>query len=820
MKKIFTSFLVMFLAITAMAQDLTYNVKSYCGKYYEGYTVTIDDAAVQAAIGCSMADASAFVVLPDGTESSNLLGGTDGWRNAEGAFQGWGAEAFYYVKADFSRESAQIYDMGGYPGNTGTPATYSAVYKLYNPADNSKSMKITINLNYVEIPVVNLSEYTKVTPNKSFSVEQYPRSNSSVTAYEFASDFKAVAKLGIDFKNNDIYDYLFVKQMDATTLMEMDQLVLFDDCWFQQLCDIEGNELTECSYDANDQDEYAKFQVSGVEFDGDTLRFSINQNPTKLGANETYKFTFFVVNPDTKQYAQINITFNVVPNPIPEVPFAEMKMVGEQDVNWKRSLPLGYTVEKIPVDVDGIASLFSYEGINSGDLRFKALMADNETLTDNYTTNSTEYGFWMDLESHPGAWSDFDANKTKSYFVNSNFLFSDGVFTIGHMPSVFEGGEIATGYLFLTYGQEYYRFNMHIQFGDEVDPNAKTPEDCETVATLAYEYQIVPNATDYQDEYMLSEAGMIDLGYDWLNEILELDSIEPAFYGMKEVVTDTVTNATGLVYSNAYSCDPQPGFWMIEPTGEYEFNTATVGTWGTNAFGVCYAGGVFQFFQYPGQRAVGDVYDADFYLCNLSPDVAKKVKVHFTVSFVESRQEVNVVGQSSYVIAASEDGEYTDIANLEEIYTAFGCDADEFDMAGELLAGKTTTTYVDKINGKYDDVYVGFPFGADGLLVDPEANPDDIAFYLGVEDGQFVATVMDEAILEGNKSFLCHLAFQYGDARYICNMTVTSKENADGIDRVVVKNVKDTNTYDLSGRLVNVPAKGLYIQNGKKVFVK
>ncbi len=815
MKKIFTSFLVMFLAITAMAQDLTYNVNSYCGKYYEGYTVTIDDAAVQAAIGCSTADASAFVVLPDGTESSNLLGGTDGWRNAEGAFQAWGAEAVYYAKADFSLESAQIYDMGGYPGNTNSPATYSAVYKLYNPADNSKSIKITINLNYVEIPVVNLSEYAKVTPNKSFSIEQYPRSNSSVTAYEFVSDFKAIAKLGIDFKEKDIYDYLFVKQMDETTLMEKDQLILFDDFWFQQLCDVEGNELAECSYDANDQDEYAKFMVSGVEFDGDTLRFSVNQNPTKLSANETYKFTFFVVNPDTKQYAQINITFNVVPNPIPEVPFKDMKMVGEQDVNWKRSLPLGYTVEKIPVDVDGIASLFSYEGINSGDLRFKALMADNETLTDNYTTNSTEYGFWMDLESHPIAWD----QTVKSYFINSNLLFSDGVFTIGHMPSIFEGGETATGYLFLTYGQEYYRFNMHIQFGDEADPDAKTPEDCETVATLSYEYQIVPSADAYQDDFMMSEAGMVDLGYDWLNEILELDSTEPTLYGMKEVVTDTVTNATGLAYSNAYSCDPQPGFWMIEPTGEYEFNTATVGTWGTNAFGICYAGGVFQFFQFPGQRAVGDVYDADFYLCNLKSDVAKKVKVHFTVSFVESRQETNIVGQSSYVVAADEDGIYTDITNLEEIYAALGCDADEFEMAGELLAGKTTTTYVDKIDGKYDDVYMGFPFGADGLLVDPEET-GNIPFFLGVEDGQFVATVTDEAILEGGKSFLCHLAFQYGDARYICNMTVTSKENADGIDSVTAKNVNDNNTYDLSGRLVKVPAKGLYIQSGKKVFVK
>ncbi len=799
MKKIFTSFLVMFLAITAMAQDLTYNVKSYCGKYYEGYTVTIDDAAVQAAIGCSMADASAFVVLPDGTESSNLLGGTDGWRNAEGAFQGWGAEAIYYVKADFSRESAQIYDMGGYPGNTGTPATYSAVYKLYNPADNSKSMKITINLNYVEIPVVNLSEYTRITPNKSISAKQYPRSNQTADDKEYTG-FKAINDLGIDFTQNNIADFIFVKQQDPTTLMEKDTLILFESgSWFQPLCDEQGYDLEECAYDAEGMNEEAKFSLSNIYFENDTLWLSVAQNPKKLKENEKYKVILYVVNPDTKKYAQVNFTLEIEPNPIPEVPYKDMTEVGSQDFSCEQYPDNGYGFSSMSLDLEAIANAL---GTTVGGMEFKAL-ANAEDFSSETTANNG--GEWFDANGYVCAWG-----ASATMFIEPATSGDYSIWHIGQYPDAFVADQSQTTSIFFvrTDNNTYYRINVTLNV---IAKQITDLNECETVGNLTYEMQIIPSDA-YQDDYMFKA---IDVDIDYISSLLETST--PDLYG-------EIYNAE--TESFEYSDDQQSmdgceqGFWM--DICEYVVNKSSVGTWGSsagNSYGIGWVSdGTFSFFQMPSTRAVGDTYTDNFYLVNLN--AAKKVKIVITVSYVESRQESNVVGQSSYVIAASEDGEYTDIANLEEIYTAFGCDADEFDMAGELLAGKTTTTYVDKINGKYDDVYVGFPFGADGLLVDPEANPDDIVFYLGVEDGQFVATVMDEAILEGNKSFLCHLAFQYGDARYICNMTVTSKENADGIDRVVVKNVKDTNTYDLSGRLVNAPAKGLYIQNGKKIFVK
>ena len=45
-------------------------------------------------------------------------------------------------------------------------------------------------------------------------------------------------------------------------------------------------------------------------------------------------------------------------------------------------------------------------------------------------------------------------------------------------------------------------------------------------------------------------------------------------------------------------------------------------------------------------------------------------------------------------------------------------------------------------------------------------------------------------------------------------------EGTTGLENVKVEIVNDNVYYDLSGRRVENPAKGIYIQNGKKVYVK
>ena len=70
--------------------------------------------------------------------------------------------------------------------------------------------------------------------------------------------------------------------------------------------------------------------------------------------------------------------------------------------------------------------------------------------------------------------------------------------------------------------------------------------------------------------------------------------------------------------------------------------------------------------------------------------------------------------------------------------------------------------------------------------------------------------------------------FQKSDAVYekLANvkknieLTITYSNNETGICEINGKNVNDDAVYDLAGRKVTVPAKGVYIKSGKKILVK
>ena len=108
---------------------------SELGRYYEGLTADVDVAAILAKLEVSsLNDVTIYAVQSNGSLDDNYkLGTTDGWRNAAGDWQGWGNDAYFFVKADFAKESAQIYEAGGMDGKNTTadwenPASYTATY--------------------------------------------------------------------------------------------------------------------------------------------------------------------------------------------------------------------------------------------------------------------------------------------------------------------------------------------------------------------------------------------------------------------------------------------------------------------------------------------------------------------------------------------------------------------------------------------------------------------------------------------------------------------------------------------------------------------
>ena len=121
---------------------------SELGKCYEGLKSDVDVDAILAKLGVStLKDVTVYAVQPDGSLDDNYkLGTTDGWRNAEGAWQSWGSDARFYVKANFELESGQIYEVGGMDGqNTKDAALYTAIYAFVkNETADAVLLKVTL----------------------------------------------------------------------------------------------------------------------------------------------------------------------------------------------------------------------------------------------------------------------------------------------------------------------------------------------------------------------------------------------------------------------------------------------------------------------------------------------------------------------------------------------------------------------------------------------------------------------------------------------------------------------------------------------------
>ena len=825
MKKTITTMLTMAAMLFATSvhaqKEFVYEFKSICGEYYEAYTQTLDEEAIAAEIGCPLADASAFAVQSDGTlDPDYTLGpggssGTDGWRNADGDWESWGSDARICVKANFAPEpdslgvkDPHIYWIGGMAGQTGTPATFKATYRIENPSDNTKYCFVIVKLTYEELPKYNLSELNIV---KKFDVvaEQYPRSNTAAETYTIqVGDLASLIGYDAEKFSSVWYKYLvYVSQLDENDMKSdvLTNLNYSSTAWMNALIDEDtGDEIEECVQGTSG--DLTKFHVhfSSTGYDGDSLKVQVGQSGT-LKVNNTNFAKLYIVG-EEKKAVEIDVRIKIIPKEIEDLPWAQKTCVGSETITLKRDIDAGYGTTTVSIDIDSIVGLFK-DGTVAADLTFTALDAEGNPTT-GYTTGEGQSGaaaggFWMDMESHPMAWN----TSAKSYFVN-NF---NSYIQIGHMPGVFEGGEKTTGSLFYALDNEYYELKMDIQIGDVVDTTKVIlgPADCEIVATRYYTYHIVPGSA-YQD-YGKNAAGetdyhLMDKPIDADIEFIEaqLGTTTPTFYG--EVI-DTLGAAT---YSKKYSCDPNPGFWM-EPAKNVE-NKSSVSTWKSgDTYGICYASGVFQFFQYPSSQDVGAKFTDNFYLVN--QDAGKQIKFVITVVYVEEIQpEAETVATYTLTLPArdaddKENGTYTEYS-LDAMFEALGCTADEFAENGTWMAidddGLLTSNY---------DELEGFGFDKDAQVTTTD---EDLVAMVGyaVDEGGFFSWIIDDSNLD--KSFTFTIYAYYDNKRVQFDITIG---DAAAINFVEVEKA-DSKMYDLTGRLVKNATRGIYIKDGKKFLVK
>lgn len=822
MRKTITTIMTMaamFFAVNANAQkEFVYEFTSICGEYYESYTQTLDEEAIAAEIGCPLADASVFAVQSDGTlDPDYKLGTTDGWRNADGDWESWGSDARVCVKADFApvadedgNKDPHIYYIGGMTGQTGTPATYKATYRIENPSDNTKYCFVIIKLTYEELPTYRLDELNIV---KKFEIvaEEYPRTNTAAETFGIkVGDLASLIGYDAEKFNSVWFKYLlYVGQLDENEVKSdvLTNLNYSSTAWMNALFDENtGLETEECVQGTSGDPTKFSIHFSSTGYDGDTLKVNVGQSG-KLKVGDTNFAKVYLVGTD-KKAVEITVRIKIIPKEIEDLPWDQKTCVGSETVSLIRDIDAGYSVTAYTIKIDSIVGLFK-AGTVVADLEFTALDADGNPTTASTTgegkNNTAAGGFWMDMESHPMEWT----TSVKSYFVNNYNTRIE----IGHMPNIFEGGEKTTGSLFYVLDNEYYELKMDIQIGEKEDTTKviTKPEECAIVATKYYTYRIVPNNNGEYQNYGSNAAGERD--YHLMDKPIDLDinfieaqlgTASPTFYG--EVI-DTLGNAT---YSKNYSCDPKPGFWM-EPAAKVE-NKSSVSTWkGGDTYGICYANGVFQFFQYPSSQSVGAKYTDNFYLVN--QDAGKQIKYVITVVYVEQIQaeaetvETFALNLPARDAADTENGTYTPY-DLTPMYEAFGCTPEEFAENGTWMAIDSD----GDLSNNYDELE-GFAFDANSKLSDDDASLVALVGYIAEENG-FFSWILDDENLAKTYTFTIYA--YYNNQRCEFNITVG---DASAINFVEL-NKSDGKIFDLTGRLVKNATKGIYIKDGKKFLVK
>ena len=116
-------------------------------------------------------------------------------------------------------------------------------------------------------------------------------------------------------------------------------------------------------------------------------------------------------------------------------------------------------------------------------------------------------------------------------------------------------------------------------------------------------------------------------------------------------------------------------------------------------------------------------------------------------------------------------------------------------------------------SANYDSMY-GFFFDENGL---PVTEMDAATFTAGYsEDGTMRAYIVDDANLENEYHAVLYVSFN--DRYYAFNITIGGEATA--IKSLDADVVKAASIYDLSGREVSSPSKGIYIRDGKKFIVK
>lgn len=627
-----------------------------------------------------------------------------------------------------------------------------------------------------------------VVGEKVVTVEQYPRTSYDADDITVVLD-DIVEKLGIagGVLAGNLGELLYCTEFDTETVGKRDSVTNKSTAgapgfWITDIR-VNGEATGECSAAAYNEGDY--FFAEAFTFNAETneLTFKLGQYPGKCKGDEHFFVNLYIIYGDKVYRIRLNFNTLIVEQ---GTGLESYTKVGEYTAEIEQDPTTDYSTKIVRPDMEAIAAAL---GCEVSDVRMKAL---NDT--DNFAGSTGERGgFWFNGD---GAVTNWNVGSVICFNPATEGDYS--VIQVCQMPGVLTPGQEASATIYFFNGSEgdkYYAYTIHLTV---TEPKVIEGDVVfNSVRTISFAVQ-----TLVTNDHQCTENWSIDLSV--LEK--EIGTQEPILYAL---ATDAAAAEADDPYTKEYTCTPYPGFWL-DPDGRRS-------TYGTGApVGFTYGSdGTFTFYQLPGANNVGNVFKAQAFLVN--PETGAMITFNFSVTFVESIVQAEIVGEENITLPVSTKDNNISI-DLSAVAEKLGVTVDDLmNEENKYLRGMTDSG----IYGEAQNCFDGLGFGLDGYYDLVSGN----TFVAIVEDGDgYVLNVYSNDNAARDFISTGKFCFQIDNKQYVFNVKFVSDEEyaeyVTGIGNVAAKTASSGKVYDLSGRQVTKPARGLYIVDGKKVVLK
>lgn len=709
------------------------------------------------------------------------------WMTQNGTPQAYGDGCYFYISPSVE-ENTLAFNMGQMPGVCKVDDKCTATLKL---KFNGKEATFALTLNVIAKPDFDvpepmlLSSQLTIVGEQEKVVEQFPRGDYSSDPVR-VSVAEALQLLGITNKAGmaeNIGKVVYTTWYNTADVeqgggMKKDSLTNDPTAgghgfWFRPVQNANGEydgEVAAIDYSADDRFFVEQFAYNA---ETDSLTAVLGQYPGVCKENETYFAYVYIIYGD-KAY-RIKYTLKLGEQEAGSGMSAYTKL-GEEDAVVKQEPLSDWAAVQLKVDVEKIAGILGCEVSALG-----LVALDDKDNFGNSTANNG--GWWLTEDGRVVAYAN------GAFYIEPATANDYSVLNVGHKPNTRQVGDELKASLYFTNATNYYQLNVTLQI---VEPE-KQEYNFESVATRTFTVQ-----QQLDNNYTMFELGTVNV------EDIEslIGTASPVLYGLN---IDSVAVIKGD-YSKAWSCDPNPGFWLNKE--------GRVSTWGdaNSIMGIVYADGLFRGCQKPNLPTVGDAFTTQLFLVN--EETNKMITVNISISFVEVLEQKEVVGQENLSLPVTTDGKDIEI-DLSKAAEALSVTVDDLlSSSNYYLRGMKNGVYGEAANAEN-----GLAFTADGQF-DAYGS---IYFSIAKDGDKAMLNIGGNDEVAADYSADAQFCFEVNNKQYVYYVKLLSEalyqDFLQGISSVKAA-TNDGNIYDLQGRQVKAAKKGLYIMNGKVVVIK